>query len=81
MKNSSMKKSRFTSLDASKMNRNSLGAIELQAKNLQEHADRRSLFLKNTKNLDMEDYLERKFAVEDDYIESAKAKMHILNKY
>jgi hypothetical protein len=29
----------------------------------------------------MEDYLERKFAVEDDYIESAKAKMHVLIKY
>ncbi len=37
--------------------------------------------MKNTKNLDMEDYLERKFAVEDDYIESAKAKMHVLIKY
>ena len=39
------------------------------------------MFLRNTKNLDMEDYLERKFELEDDYIESAKAKIHLLNKY
>lgn len=58
---SSMRKSRFTSLDVSKMNRNSLGMIELQAMNLEQQADRKSLFLKNTKNLDMEDYLQRKF--------------------
>ncbi len=61
MNSSSMQKSRFTSLDVSKLNRNSLGVIEMQARNLEEHADRKSLFLKNAKNLDMEDYLARKF--------------------
>ena len=82
MKNSSSNtKSRFTSLDVSKMNRNSLGMIELRAMSLEQAADRKSLFLKNTKHLDIEDYLERKFQVEDDYIKSAKVKMEVINKY
>ncbi len=34
MNSSSMRRSRFSSLDASKLNRNSLGLIENQARNL-----------------------------------------------
>jgi hypothetical protein len=75
---SSVRKSRFTSLDVSKLNRNSLGLIEIQARNLEQSADRKSLFLRNNKNLHMEDYLSKKFEREDDYIKSAKAKLQVL---
>jgi hypothetical protein len=58
-----------------------MGSIEMKVMNLERIADRKSLFLRNNQHLDIERYLDNKFEAEDHYLESAKGKIQLINKY
>ena len=67
------------SIDYSSLNDVEYATFEIRKR--EKNALRREQYLNNIRSMEMENYMSERKKIDEDYLESAKAKIAILNKY